>query len=266
MKHEPIDSITVALPAYNEEKDLPGLLDRLEKSLNELPLKWRIVVVDDGSRDRTADIVREAAKRMPVHLVQHPQNRGLGKAIETALNNAVGFGGAVVTMDADNSHDPKYIEDMVRRLNTDDTDLVICSRFVKGSKIVGVPYYRQMLSIGCFALMKTLAPYRGVRDYSTGFRCYRASALKKVIDTYDQLVEMNGFACMLEVLLKFRSVGLPASEIPYTLRYDQKLGASKLRLVRTLKQYGKVIWKFAGPQPSAAAGEALVAARRMAVN
>jgi len=62
-------------------------------------------------------------------------------------------------------------------------------------------YYRQMLGVGCFALMKTLAPYRGVRDYSTGFfRRYRASALKKVIGAYDQLVEMSGFACMLEVL------------------------------------------------------------------
>jgi len=122
MKHEPIDSITVALPAYNEE-DLPGLLDRLEKSLDELSssrgASWSSMTAPATAQ---ADIVREAAKRMPVHLVQHSANRGLGNAIETALTNAVGFGGAVVTMDADNSHDPKYIEEMVRRLNTEDAD------------------------------------------------------------------------------------------------------------------------------------------------
>jgi dolichol-phosphate mannosyltransferase len=245
-----INHITVALPAYNEEKDLPSLLANLKSALAAQPLPWRIVICDDGSRDRTADVVREAALTMPVTLVQHEVNRGLGKAIETALTAAVKLGGAVITMDADNSHDPRYIQDMVRELDMGDVDLVICSRFVKGSKIVGVPVFRQALSIGCLLLMKILAPYRGVRDYSTGFRAYRAESLQQVIDANPAgLVETSGFACMLEILLKLRSEKVPAREISYTLRYDQKLGASKLRLFRTLRQYFCVIARFAWKLP-----------------
>jgi dolichol-phosphate mannosyltransferase len=252
----PIQHITVALPAYNEEKDLPALLSNLQTALSAQPLPWRIVICDDGSRDRTADLVREASLTMPVTLVQHEVNRGLGKAIETALTTAVEFGGAVITMDADNSHDPCYIGEMVKVLDRGKSDLVVCSRFVKGSKIVGVPIFRQFLSIGCFLLMKTVAPYRSVRDYSTGFRAYRADSLQRVIDANPAgLVETSGFACMLEILLKHRSQKVPATEIPYTLRYDQKLGASKLRLFRTLRQYFCVIARFAWKLPVRVAEE-----------
>ena len=242
--------IAVVLPAYNEEKDLPALLDRLQAALQPLPYDYRIVVVDDGSKDRTAEIAADAARRMPLRLVRHPQNMGLGRAIQTGLREASHISDVVITMDADNSHDPKYIAEMVAELEKRPVDLVIASRFRKGSVVKGVPLYRQFLSWGCFIAMRTAAPYVGVRDYSTGFRAYRATALQRLIQRYgERLVEVSGFACMLEVLLKLRSIGTPALEIPYTLRYDQKLGASKLRLWRTLKQYYSVISKFWGPQP-----------------
>lgn len=242
--------IAVVLPAYNEEKDLPALLDRLQAALQPLPYDYRIVVVDDGSKDRTAEIAAEAARRMPLRLVRHPQNMGLGRAIQTGLKEASHISDVVITMDADNSHDPKYIAEMVAALEKRPVDLVIASRFRKGSVVKGVPVYRQFLSWGCFIAMRSAAPYSGVRDYSTGFRAYRATALQRLIQRYgDRLVEVSGFACMLEVLLKLRSIGTPALEIPYTLRYDQKLGASKLRIWRTLKQYYSVISKFWGPQP-----------------
>ncbi|HRK16598.1 MAG TPA: hypothetical protein PK490_20125, partial [Prosthecobacter sp.] len=92
-------------------------------------------------------------------------------------------------------------------------------------------------------LMKVLVPYRGVRDYSTGFRGYRAGILQRLAAAHgeDKLVEESGFVCMLEVLLKLRALGARACEIPYTLRYDLKAGASKLRIWRTLKRYLAVV-------------------------
>lgn len=246
-----IQEITVVLPAYNEEQDLPQLLERLHSALAPGSLKHRIVVVDDGSQDRTAEIAREAATRMPVQLVQHEVNQGLGRAIQTGLTEASRHPGAVITMDADNSHDPKYIEDMVAKLEQDDLDLVIASRFVKGSLVKGVPVFRQFLSYGCFFSMKCLVPYEGVRDYSAGFRAYRSTTLQRLVAIHgDQLVEHAGFSCMLEILLKLRAMGATAAEVPYTLRYDQKIGASKLRLFRTLKMYALVLSKFIGPQPA----------------
>ncbi len=243
--------VSVVLPAYNEEKDLPQLLARLHETLGASPRPYRIVVVDDGSADRTAEIAEEAARTMPVHLVRHPKNMGLGRAIQTGLTEARHFGGYIVTMDADNSHDPCYIEQMVHILESQPVDLVIASRYQKGSVIKGVPYYRQALSLGCFVLMKTMLPFRNVRDYSTGFRVYRASVISRLVQRFgDQLVEVSGFACMLELLAKLRSIGAKAVEIPYTLRYDQKTGVSKLRLFRTLRQYWTVVSKFRKPAPA----------------
>ena len=248
-----IEDITVVLPAYNEEQDLPPLLERLHESLSAGPFRHRILIVDDGSTDRTAQIAREAATRMPIQLVQHGTNQGLGRAIQTGLTEASKNPGAVITMDADNSHDPKYIADMVAKLEADRLDLVIASRFVKGSQVKGVPVFRQLLSIGCFLSMKTIVPFSGVRDYSAGFRAYRASTLQRLVDLHrDRLVEHPGFSCMLEVLLKLRSMGATAGEVPYTLRYDQKLGASKLRLFRTLRQYALVVGRHIDPQPRTA--------------
>ncbi|HSI63773.1 MAG TPA: glycosyltransferase [Candidatus Saccharimonadia bacterium] len=237
--------VSIVLPAYNEEKDLPLLLERLHSTMSATGRPYRIVVVDDGSADRTAEIAQEASTRMPVHLVRHPKNMGLGRAIQTGLMEARQFGGFIVTMDADNSHDPCYIEQMVRVLEEQPVDVVIASRYQKGSVIKGVPYYRQVLSLGCFVMMKSILPFRNVRDYSTGFRVYRASVISRLVQQFgDQLVEVSGFACMLELLAKLRLIGANVVEIPYTLRYDQKVGVSKLRLFRTLRQYWTVVSKF----------------------
>jgi dolichol-phosphate mannosyltransferase len=241
-----VDHIAVVLPAFNEEKDLPQLLERLDTSLKKLSRPFHIVVVDDGSADATAAIATKASKTMPVHLVCHPRNLGLGRAIQTGLTEARKFGGIVVTMDADNSHNPAYIANMIAKFETEDVDLVICSRYQKGSRVVGLNAFRRMLSYGCYLTMKSLLPYRNVRDYSTGFRAYDAAILDRLVARFgDRMVEQSGFACMLELIAKLRTVGARVLEIPYILRYDQKQGVSKLRVFRTLRQYATVVNQFA---------------------
>ncbi len=270
--HAPIKDVAVVLPAFNEERDLPALLIRLKETLENQPFGYHVIVVDDGSKDRTAEIAEQAAATMPVRLVKHGVNRGLGCAIQTGLREAVKHGDLVVSMDADNSHDPIYIADMVRHMNTNDTSFVIASRFQKGSVVKGVPLMRQAMSWGCYLFMKAIVPYREVRDYSTGFRGYRASTLQRLIMQYgDKLIEESGFVCMLEVLLKLRSIGAKAAEIPYVLRYDLKEGASKMRVIRTIRRYFAVVNRYrrALPPPSAVASTgkpiAIPAAARKAV-
>jgi dolichol-phosphate mannosyltransferase len=241
-----VDHISVVLPAFNEEKDLPQLLERLDTALKKLSRPFHIVVVDDGSVDATAAIATKASRTMPVHLVCHPRNLGLGRAIQTGLTEARTFGGIVVTMDADNSHDPAYIADMINKFETEDVDLVICSRYQTGSRVVGLNAFRRLLSYGCYLTMKSLLPYRNVRDYSTGFRAYDARILDRLVARFgDRMVEQSGFACMLELIAKLRTVGARVIEIPYILRYDQKQGVSKLRVFRTLRQYATVVNRFA---------------------
>lgn len=259
-----IKSVAVVLPAYNEEKDLPALLARIRETLTGQDFQYQVIVVDDGSVDRTAEIARENTQIMPLTLIQHGVNQGLGKGIQNGLSAGMKAADAVVVMDSDNTHDPIYVMDMVRELEAKGVDLVIASRYRPGSVIVGLSAFRKFLSLGCFWLMKTLVPFKGVRDYSTGFRCYDSVLLRRMASAYgeDKLVEETGFVCMLEVMLKLRAIGATASEIPYTLRYDLKAGASKLRIWRTLKRYLVVVNRYRTQKGAASASVTNVATQR----
>lgn len=228
--------ITVMLPAYNEEKDLPGLLERIQRALDGWA-DYRILVVDDGSRDRTAQIVRDAATKMPAELIQHSQNMGLGAAMRTGLKAAAQSSDVVVTLDADNSQDPELIKTMVERLG-EGFDVVIASRFQPGAQEIGVPPFRIFLSHFSSAGIRTLVHYPGVRDYTCGFRAYRAEALRNLINIFgNNFIRENGFSCMFELLLNLRTLRARVSEIPLVLRYDLKEGASKMRIIRTMWRY-----------------------------
>jgi dolichol-phosphate mannosyltransferase len=249
-----IQDVAFVLPAYNEEKDLPALLARIEETMKDRPFRYHVVVVDDGSKDRTAEIALEAAERMPLRLIKHEVNRGLGGAMQTGLTAAMRGADFVATMDSDNSHDPMYVADMVDYLNQNPTcDVVIASRYQKGSVVKGVPFIRQLMSYGCFFMLKLLVPFKNVRDYSTGFRCYRSSILEATNAQFNgTLIKENGFVCQLEVLLKMRSLRAEAAEIPYTLRYDLKVGVSKLRIWRTVKRYFAVLTRHHRKLPASA--------------
>ena len=228
--------ITVMLPAYNEERDLPPLLSRIKLALDGWA-DYRILVGDDGSRDRTAQIVRDAAEQMPVELVQHPKNMGLGAAMRTGLKASAQESDVVITLDADNSQDPGLIKSMVERLETG-FDVVIASRFQPGAQEIGVPPFRIFLSHLSSAGIRTLIRYPGVRDYTCGFRAYRAETLRNLIDKFgDNFIRENGFSCMFELLLNLRALRARASEVPLVLRYDLKEGASKMRILPTMWRY-----------------------------
>ncbi len=228
--------IIVMLPAYNEEKDLPALLNRIQHALEKWA-NYQVVVVDDGSADRTAQIVRDAAMQMPVELIQHPQNMGLGAAMRTGLKAAAQSSDVVITLDADNSQDPELIKTMVQRLD-EGFDVVIASRFQPGAQEIGVPLFRVFLSHLSSAGIRTLVRYPGVRDYTCGFRAYRAETLRNLITIFgDNFIRENGFSCMFELLLNLRTLHARASEVPLVLRYDLKEGVSKMRIFRTMWRY-----------------------------
>lgn len=246
--------VTLLLPAYNEEADLPPLLERAGAAL-EGRADYRILVVDDGSRDGTADAVRRAAERLPITLIQHARNQGLGAAMRTGLKAAAQGEGVVVTMDADNSHDPELIHAMVARLDGA-SEVVIASRFQPGGAELGVPAHRRLLSHTASAVLRILIRYPGVRDYTCGYRVYRVETLRRLIDAFgDGFVRENGFSCMLELLLNLRTLGVPAAEVPLVLRYDLKTGSSKMRVMRTVWRYAVTItrgflpltWRYVAP-------------------
>jgi dolichol-phosphate mannosyltransferase len=236
-------TVWLVLPAYNEAENLPPLLDRVGASwTGRFP--FRVLVVDDGSRDETVAVAAAAPRRVPVDVVRHDRNRGLAAAIRTGIAEVcrrAGRDDVVVTMDADNSHPPELVPLMLERID-DGYDLVIASRFVRGGREEGVPWRRRMLSRMAGLVFCSACPIPGVRDYTTGFRAYRAALLQDLWRIYgDRLIEAAAFSVMTEILLKARAVRPRIAEVPLVLRYDLKEGASKMRLGRTMRDYARLL-------------------------
>lgn len=229
--------IWVVLPAFNEEKDLGHLLERIDAALGEVQLPFELIIVDDGSTDATLAVIDRWAESMPIRCLVHQVNQGLGATIRDGLRAACDLADAkdvIITLDADNSHTPELILRMVR-LVREGNDVVIASRFRKGSRIRGVPLTRRILSRGAGILMKVAFPIRGVRDYTCGYRAYRASVLQEVTNKDPNFFDQNGFQAMVDILLKLRqNKDLVFGEAPLILRYDQKMGASKMDVGGTI--------------------------------
>jgi len=236
--------IHILLPAYNEASALPLLLEDIRRVEWPEGQAYTVVVVDDGSTDATVPACRACWGDMPLEVVCHGRNLGLGAAMMTGLKHCLsrsGEGDSIVAMDADNTHSPLLIPDMVRALRSG-SDIVIASRYADGGGEIGLPLTRKILSRGASALLKVAFPIPGARDYTCGYRAYSTAILERGFRAYpDRLIEQKGFACMAELLVKLRALGAKVSEVPLILRYDRKPGSSKMKVAGTIASYLKLM-------------------------
>jgi dolichol-phosphate mannosyltransferase len=237
--------IWIVLPAYNEEAGLPALLSRIDESLTDEGLSYRVIVVDDGSTDRTYQVAMTAANELPITVERHLENQGLGATVRDGILLVCKEGGdrdILVTLDADNTHTPGLIARMVRMVR-EGHHVVIASRYRPGSRVRGVPLVRRILSHGASLIMRILFPTRGVRDYTCGFRAYDLGVLKRITsESGDSFFDQDGFQVMVDILLKIRrQPDVIFGEVPLILRYDQKEGESKMDITATIRRTFTVI-------------------------
>ncbi|TDB37615.1 MAG: glycosyltransferase [Actinobacteria bacterium] len=237
------------LPAYNESASIADLLDRIAEVSNQHGLVYDILVVDDGSADDTGEIAsRKADSGVPVRVVRNEPNRGLGFTIRRGLRESSETAGPddiIITMDADLTQDPIYVPSMLAKID-DGYDVVVASRYRRGSGVEGLSGLRTLLSYGASALIALVRPIRGLRDYSCGFRAYRVAAVRRGFQEFgDDFISERGFACMLEIAQRLRDVAA-FTEVPFVLRYDAKRKESAIKIVPTIGAYFRVIAKVAG--------------------
>ncbi len=238
--------VLVVLPAYNEEANIGNLLRRIFESLTDENLGFSVIVVDDGSSDRTQHILAEYGREFPLIVHRHEQNQGLGATIRDGLREAAALAGArdiIITMDADESHTPGLMIRMIRMIR-EGYDVVIASRYQSGSRIYGLGAGRRLISRAASLLMRVVFPTPGVSDFTCGYRAYRAEALQQAYREYgESLVDQDGFQCMVDILLKLRRLPLIFGEVPLILRYDLKRGNSKMRIARTTIKTLRLLWR-----------------------
>jgi dolichol-phosphate mannosyltransferase len=236
----------VMLPAFNEQAAIATLVEKIYVASEKCDYQLEIVVVDDASQDNTAQIVSQLSFNGPVNLLQHQVNQGLAGAMRTGFNYILEnghVGDVIVSLDADDTQPPASIPKMLTML-AEGYDVVIASRYQNGSRTIGVPANRLAMTWFAKWLFKIITPIPGVWDYTCGFRSYRFAALKKTSDHYgDQFVSEKGFSCMVDFLLKMRRFNFVMGEIPMLLRYDQKEGASKMKVAKTAGQTLKLLLK-----------------------
>ena len=219
----------VVIATYNEIDNIPTLIPQIFAALP----KTDVLVVDDASPDGTGDWVRTQGKTDPrLHLLCRAGKFGLGSAMIEGLHWCLQRDyQLLVNMDADFSHPPRYLPDLVGSLRNDaDIDVAIASRYVTGGRIEGWPYYRRWMSrcINGFARVWFALP---PRDCSGSYRCYRVATLRRM--GVERLVS-QGYAFYEEILWRLGKVGARMIEVPYTFQ-DRTRGDTKLNLMESLR-------------------------------
>jgi dolichol-phosphate mannosyltransferase len=203
------------------------------------PYTTEIIVVDDNSPDGTAIQVSEYINNnstidkkvnLDIHLVHRQQKDGLISAILGGIDNS--NGNHILVMDADFSHPPEIIQDMIKESTKDPNSLVIASRYVHGGSIVGWPFKRRIISNGASIIARKYLKVCNVKDPMSGFFLFPRQILRTI--TFDT----KGFKMLLEMLVKLDNI--PIREIPYTF-VNRRSGSSKLGFQVSIN-YAKAVW------------------------
>ncbi|HWC90400.1 MAG TPA: polyprenol monophosphomannose synthase [Pirellulales bacterium] len=218
------DKTLVTIATYNEIENLPQLLGELFSYAPQVD----VCIVDDGSPDGTGRWCDEQAHSDPrIHCIHRSGKLGLGSAILAGMQYALDHGyDYVVNMDADFSHDPRYVPDLLAAMNRDgegEIDVMIGSRYVPGGQIEGWPLKRHFMSRAINLYSRALLGLR-VKDCSGGFRCYRTSRLRQL--DFGQLTS-SGYSFQEEMLWRLKKLGCRMGEYPITF-VDRVRGLSKI--------------------------------------
>jgi len=244
--------VFVCLPCFNEAKNISKLLPEIHSTfmflsqpdvseLQSLGIEgYQILAVNDGSTDNTEELLKEYAKTYPLTVISHKYNQGLAETYRTLISTLKKHArhyDIAVFMDADNTHPPQVIKDLVKAASTR-AEVVVASRY-KGGTEIGVPLKRRILSKVVNWLIRTLCGI-SILDCTSGYRAYRLEVLKRLPP-----LESKGFEVTAEILIKTSEHKPPykIDEIPLTLHYDRKKGSSKIHLGQTIKAYAKLLWK-----------------------
>jgi dolichol-phosphate mannosyltransferase len=234
--------IFVVVPCLNERENLPGLFDGLRRHTRAS--EARIVFVDDGSSDGSGQLARELAEDIPLTLLTHEGNRGLGAAVASGLRYALDEGvddDVVATVESDNTADLGDLPRLVERLERG-ADVAMASYLAPGGRVIGVARWRVAASRTVTGLFKVAGGLREFHQVTPLYRAYRISALRRAAELHgDSLITETGFAVNVELLLKLRRVGARAVEIPTTLDWTRRRGRSKLPLVSTARAYLRLL-------------------------
>jgi CTP:molybdopterin cytidylyltransferase MocA len=226
-------TVVVAIPAYNAEESIGAVVE------SALPYAEEVIVVDDGSRDQTADRAREAGATVVVH----ERNKGYGGALKTIFREGAERDAAhLVVIDADGQHDPADIPALVGTQKREETDIVIGSRYV-GERDTRIPFVRSfglaVINNLTNASMGKLRPSGFIRDTQSGYRAYSRFATKSL--AADPTIG-NNMGASTDILYHAHRNRLSVAEVGTTISYDVENASSQGSLSHGLDLLRNIFW------------------------
>ena len=225
---------SVVIATYNERENLPDLIPQVLQNPG-----YRVIVVDDNSPDGTGAIADSLAAQFPgrMSVIHRTGPRGLGRSLVEGLKQALaGDAEIIFQMDADFSHDPKYLPTIAAA--TSDADMVLGSRYLRGVSVVNWPLHRIVLSTVANRYIRAVTGV-DVNDCTTGYRCWRREALARI--PLDGVIS-DGYSFLVETLYLARLAGCRIREVPIIF-VERRLGVSKVSW-RVLLESVIVPWRL----------------------
>ncbi len=219
--------ISVIAPLFNEEQGIPRLAEKLARLREQLAPNYELecVLVDDGSRDRTFEVVDHWFRSAPLIVkVAHGSNRGLGAAMRTGFENATGS--IVCTIDADCTFDPLELPKLLAAMEERNADIATGSPYHPEGGIENVVPWRLFLSQGASRLYRVICPGK-LYSYTSLMRAYRKPVVERIS------FESDGFVAVTEILLRALNQGYKVVEVPTVLR-RRATGVSKMNVARNI--------------------------------
>lgn len=229
--------VLIIVPTYNERDNLPVLVGEVLSDD-----RFHVLVVDDQSPDDTGIVADQLARKFAgrVEVMHRSGPRGLGRAYRDGIKLALeGDADLICQMDADLSHDPKYLADIVAAAERH--DLVIGSRYLHGVSVVNWPLWRLFLSTFANRYIRVVTRLP-VRDCTSGFRCWRREALARI---QCDRVASDGYAYLIEMLSEAVRTGCRIGEVPIVF-VERREGQSKLStgvLIESVLTPWRILWK-----------------------
>lgn len=229
--------IYIVIPVFNEEINLK----RLSENLLDFPFEEDVYFVfsDDGSTDKTISTINNLFPTDRTVVLGDGKNRGPGYAFNTAFNwvlqNSRDNTDKIVTIEADNTSDLSVLSAMIG-INKMGYDLVLASIYVQGGGFDNTGFIRGALSLIANLMFRFLFNIK-VQTLSSFYRVYSVSLLKKINQKYTVFIKERGFICMLEILIKAINCDAKIIEVPMVLRSQNRMGKSKMKILKTTFQY-----------------------------
>ncbi|HAY32777.1 MAG TPA: polyprenol monophosphomannose synthase [Ignavibacteria bacterium] len=228
--------ILVIIPTYNEADNILKIIPLILEN-SDAENEYNILVVDDNSPDGTAKLV-EDYNNPRVNILKREKKSGLGTAYVAGFKYAIKENyDCVFEMDADFSHDPKYLKEFIKKID-EGYDLVIGSRYIDGISVLNWPLRRLILSYLASVYTRTVTGLK-VMDTTAGFMCYKVNSLKQI--NLDE-VRSNGYSFQIEMKFKMYKKGFKIVEVPI-LFIDRREGESKMSRKVVYEAYF-MVWKL----------------------